>query len=44
MENNNKDTFQDRLLKLIFYLKRINNEKSTKENNTSENNTKQQLQ
>lgn len=35
MENNNKDTFQDRLLKLIFYLKRINNEKTIKENNNS---------
>ena len=38
MENKNNETLQDRILKLIYYLRRINNTKSFKLGDKKENN------
>ena len=38
MDNKNKETFQDRLLKLVNYLRRINKSKSVKNSATKDNN------
>ncbi len=40
MDDNNKDSFQDRLLKLIYYLKRLNQNKNAKEDSIIKDNNK----
>ena len=40
MDDNNKYSFQDRLLKLIHYLKRLNQNKNAKEDSIIKDNNK----